>query len=68
MEQCPNCGSKDVDRESVDVGVGIIYGPYGCFDCGWSEWSDWDKSQGPARIQKEYPNHITDSRGGVFRP
>jgi hypothetical protein len=36
--ECEECGD-DCYRESVDVGVGIIYGPWGCPSCGWSESS-----------------------------
>lgn len=32
---CPNCKGR-CWRESVDVGVGIIYGPWNC-SCGWTE-------------------------------
>jgi hypothetical protein len=32
---CKNCG-EEAWRESCNIGVGIIYGPYGC-PCGWSE-------------------------------
>ncbi len=32
---CHACGEQ-ADRESVNVEVGIIYGPWGCY-CGWSE-------------------------------
>lgn len=32
---CPACG-EDCYRESADVGVGVIFGPWGC-PCGWSE-------------------------------
>lgn len=43
---CPNCGNPDCYRESADVGVGIIYGPYGC-PCGWSEDYYYDQLDGP---------------------
>ena len=33
--KCPKCGD-DCERDSVDVGVGIIHGPYGCPSCAWS--------------------------------
>lgn len=39
---CPRCGCTEVWREDVNVGVGIIYGPYGCPDCGWSESEEYD--------------------------
>lgn len=28
-KNCPHCGAA-CDRESVDVGVGVIRGPWGC--------------------------------------
>jgi hypothetical protein len=34
---CPECGEQIV-CESVDVGVGTIYGPAYC-ECGWSEYA-----------------------------
>ncbi len=37
---CPRCGDI-VWRDDVDVGVGRIYGPYGC-SCGWSEDDEYD--------------------------
>jgi hypothetical protein len=39
-DECPRCGSH-CDRDEADVGVGIIYGPYGC-GCGWSEDDKYD--------------------------
>lgn len=35
--RCPKCGSTHVDRDEVDIGVGVQCGPWGCFDCGWTE-------------------------------
>lgn len=43
---CPKCG-EECWRESADVGVGVIYGPYGCTACGWSEDPRYDCSEGP---------------------
>lgn len=40
---CPKC-NEPCDRDSADVGVGVIYGPYGCCACGWSEDSAYDLS------------------------
>jgi len=34
---CPRCGSHDGQRDEVDIGVGIQYGPWGCAACGWTE-------------------------------
>lgn len=38
---CERCGAP-CDRDEVDVGVGVIYGPWGCYDCGWSEDPRYD--------------------------
>ena len=32
---CPEC-EEDCYRDEVDIGVGTIYGPWGCPRCGWS--------------------------------
>lgn len=42
---CPNCG-MECWRDSADVGVGIVYGPWGCM-CGWSEWDEYNLLSGP---------------------
>lgn len=42
---CPNCGSE-CWRDSADVGVGVIYGPWGC-SCGWSEDERYNLLAGP---------------------
>lgn len=39
---CPNCEEKNLGRDEVDIGVGIIYGPYGCY-CGWSEAEEYNQ-------------------------
>lgn len=62
---CPKCG-EETWRESADVGVGVIYGPYGC-DCGWSEWSHYDYSEGESTAQKENPGFFVNSRGALFK-
>jgi len=38
---CPRCGER-CERDRVDVGVGIITGPWGCSCCGWSEDPAYD--------------------------
>jgi hypothetical protein len=63
-ELCPKC-STPVWRESVDLGVGIYYGPYGCPECGWSEWKEYDLSNGESPAQLENPNHHVDQWGGL---
>lgn len=45
---CPHCG-EPCDREAVDVGVGVIHGPWGCGGCGWSEYPEYDSRKGVRR-------------------
>ena len=40
--QCPRCDEPELYRDSVDVGVGVIHGPWGCPCCGWSEYEEYD--------------------------
>lgn len=47
-QNCPHCG-EPCDRESVDVGVGVIFGPWGCSGCGWSSDSRYDSREGIVR-------------------
>lgn len=42
---CPNCG-YECSREDCNVGVGILYGPWGC-SCGWSEDIRYNQLTGP---------------------
>ncbi len=35
--QCPECALESLDRDEVDVGVGVMSGPAFCNACGWSE-------------------------------
>ena len=60
--KCPKCGEECM-RESVDVGVGTIHGPWGCY-CGWSEWEYYDSSEGKSPAQKE-SKYFVDSRGVI---
>lgn len=48
---CPKCG-EECCRDSADVGVGVIYGPWGCI-CGWSSDPHYDASNGPSPAQLE---------------
>ena len=43
--KCPKCGGE-CWRDEVHVGVGWMYGPYGCPECYWSESSEYDRSEG----------------------
>ena len=56
-EVCPNCGNDRLDQESVDVGVGIIYGPLYC-PCGWSESPYYDSTKGESEFSKDHPDHV----------
>lgn len=60
LSTCPICG-EPTWRDSVDVGVGIMYGPYGC-PCGWSEDPAYDLRSGPRRTDKGY---VIDQWGGL---
>lgn len=60
---CEKCGTP-CDRDEVDVGVGVIYGPWGCSYCGWSDDERYDCSNGQPTAQADYPNHVIDCRGG----
>lgn len=62
---CPKCG-EECCRDEADVGVGVIYGPWGCM-CGWSEDPQFDSSGGPSPAQQENPDWLVDSRGGMIR-
>ena len=57
---CPMCG-EECDRYSVNVEVGIIHGPYGCY-CGWSEDPRYNKfSEEFIKVE----GYIVDSMGGL---
>lgn len=56
---CPRCGA-DCSRDSADVGVGVIYGPWGCH-CGWSEDDCYDVTAGP----KFDGRYLLDQWGGA---
>lgn len=62
---CPKCGCKDLPRDGVDVGVGVMYGPYGCPECGWSEDGFYDCSEGP---QIDENGWVKDQWGGLTPP
>ena len=64
--ECPKCGGECF-RDEVDVGVGTIYGPYGCPECSWSESPEYDGSEGESLKQKEHPDWIVDAQGGMIR-
>lgn len=61
--KCPKCGEM-CGRDEADVGVGIIYGPYGCY-CGWSESPEYDVSEGP---RLDSAGNEIDQWGGLTPP
>lgn len=61
---CPRCGDGDLWRDSVDVGVGVIYGPYAC-PCGWSESEEYDALFGKG-CQIDEKGGYTDPYGGYW--
>lgn len=63
-QTCPKCG-EECYRDSVDVEVGIIYGPWGCPGCGWSDDSEYDRSDGDSPAQKHHPNYYVDQYGDM---
>jgi len=66
-DKCPHCGDEGIYREEADVGVGVIYGPYGCNACGWSEWTEYDSRNGPCEAEQENPDFYVSPTGGMFR-
>jgi hypothetical protein len=57
---CPNCNDQCV-RDEVDVGVGVITGPWGC-GCGWSESAGYNALTGTGGWQADGSYH--DPQGG----
>ncbi len=64
--KCPKCG-EDCYRDYADVGVGVIYGPWGCGRCGWSSAPEYDRSEGISSAQVENPDWYIDQFGGMQR-
>jgi hypothetical protein len=60
---CPKCNTR-CDRDEVDVGVGVIFGPYGCPNCDWSEDPRYDLSNGQ---DSQRDGGTVDCRGGWTR-
>lgn len=63
---CSLC-NKPCQRESVDVGVGIIHGPYGCAECGWSEDPFYDRSSGTSPAQEQAGKSYFVNQYGVIQ-
>jgi hypothetical protein len=66
MKNCPKCNSEEIFRDSVDIGVGVLHGPYGCPDCGWSEDSEYDLSEGQDPVDEN--GGAKDQWGGYHPP
>lgn len=62
---CPKCGEQ-CHRDEVDVGVGIVTGPYGCPGCGWSEDPAYDLSNGQNPLDAK--GGAIDQYGGYHPP
>jgi hypothetical protein len=59
---CPRCG-ESCWRDEVDVGIGVLHGPYGC-PCGWSEDPRYNLTGGPKTEQR----WRVDQWGGLTPP
>lgn len=60
---CPKCGCDECHCDEVDVGVGVIKGPYGCPACGWSESPEYDLSEGRDPVRAD--GSAIDQYGGI---
>lgn len=61
---CPKCGTE-CHRDEADVGVGVIYGPWGCPGCGWSENPEYDHSEGKPPAAADHPGRYVDQFGNA---
>lgn len=59
--ECPSCGGM-CHRDSADIGVGVVYGPWGCPECGWSEYEEYDQRSG----QTYQDGYGTDQYGRLY--
>lgn len=66
IDKCPKCSCDELHRDSVNVGVGVIDGPWGCPQCGWSEDSEYDLSDGRDPVDAE--GGAIDQFGGYHPP
>lgn len=64
--KCPKCECDECHRDSVDIGVGILHGPWGCPQCGWSEDPDYDLSEGKEPVDAK--GGAIDQYGGYHPP
>lgn len=63
--KCPKC-NEECWQDSADVGVGVIYGPWGCPGCGWSEGEEYDLSTGKDPVDEK--GGAIDQYGGYHPP
>jgi hypothetical protein len=63
---CPKCGGE-TSQDSVDIGVGIQYGPLGCIECGWSEDPEYDMTN-PDNAKADERGGYKDQYGGYHPP
>lgn len=63
---CPKCKCEETHQDSVDIGVGVIYGPLGCPNCGWSEDERYDLSEGKDPVDEK--GGAIDQYGGYHPP
>lgn len=63
---CPKCGCKEIHHDVVDVGIGIMEGPWGCPECGWSESEEYDLSTGCDPVDER--GGAIDQYGGYHPP
>lgn len=66
MKSCPKCGSSDIDQHTINIGVGVIEGPWGCVECGWSEYPEYDLSDGRSPFDEK--GGVTDQFGAYYPP
>lgn len=62
---CPKC-QEECYRDEVDVGVGVVTGPWGCSGCGWSESEEYDLSSGKDPVDER--GGAIDQYGGYHPP
>lgn len=60
--KCPKCNGECY-RDEVDVGVGVIEGPWGCIECGWSADPQYDLSDGRSAVRED--GSAFDQYGGL---
>ena len=63
---CGNCGEDGCWQESVDIGVGVIYGPKGCPVCGWSEDDEYNLAKRESALDEK--GGAIDQWGGYHPP